>query len=149
MFFETVAEGRDAKTAANWITSDLFGALNKLNLGVGDSPVTAERLGELIDLIVDDTISGRIAKEIFEVMFETGESALDIVEELGLRQVTDSSAIESVIDGIIVANPSQVEQFQSGNQKVIGWFVGQVMKETQGKANPRAVNEILRAKLEG
>ena len=148
-FFETVAEGRDAKTAANWITSDLFGALNKSNLGVGDSPVTAERLGELIDLIVDDTISGRIAKDVFEVMFETGEAALDIVEELGLRQVTDPSAIESVIDGIIVANPGQVEQFQSGNQKVIGWFVGQVMKETQGKANPKAVNEILRAKLEG
>ena len=149
VFFETVAEGRDAKTAANWITSDLFGALNKLNLGVGDSPVTAERLGELIDLIVDNTISGRIAKDIFEVMFETGEAALDIVEELGLRQVTDTSAIESVINGSIVANPSQVEQFQSGNQKVIGWFVGQVMKETQGKANPKAVNEILRAKLEG
>ena len=149
MFFETVAEGRDAKTAANWITSDLFGALNKSNLGVGDSPVTAERLGELIDLIVDDTISGRIAKDVFEVMFETGEAALDIGEELGLRQVTDSSAIESVIDGIIVANPGQVEQFQSGNEKVIGWFVGQVMKETQGKANPKAVNEILRAKLEG
>ena len=149
VFFETVAEGRDAKTAANWITSDLFGALNKSNLGVGDSPVTAERLGELIDLIVDDTISGRIAKDVFEVMFETGEAALDIVEELGLRQVTDPSAIESVIDGIIVANPGQVEQFQSGNEKVIGWFVGQVMKETQGKANPKAVNEILRAKLEG
>ena len=148
-FFETVAEGRDAKTAANWITSDLFGALNKLNLGVGDSLVTADRLGELIDLIVDDTISGRIAKDVFEVMFETGEAALDIVEKLGLRQVTDSSAIESVIDGIIVANPSQVEQFQSGNQKIIGWFVGQVMKETQGKANPKAVNEILRSKLEG
>ena len=148
VFFENVAEGRDAKTAANWITSDLFGALNKSNLGVGDSPVTAERLGELIDLIVDGTISGRIAKDVFEVMFETGEAALDIVEELGLRQVTDPSAIESVIDGIIVANPSQVEQFQSGNQKVIGWFVGQVMKETQGKANPKAVNEILRAKLE-
>ena len=149
VFFETVAEGRDAKTAANWITSDLFGALNKSNLGVGDSPVTAERLGELIDLIVDDTISGRIAKDVFEVMFETGEAALDIVEELGLRQVTDPSAIESVIDGIIVANPGQVEQFQSGNEKVIGWFVGQVMKETQGKANPKAVNAILRAKLEG
>ena len=147
-FFETVAEGRDAKTAANWITSDLFGALNKSNLRVGDSPVTAERLGELIDLIADDTISGRIAKDVFEVMFETGEAAPDIVEERGLRQITDTSAIESVIDGIIVANPGQVEQYQSGNQKVIGWFVGQVMKETQGKANPKAANEILRAKLE-
>lgn len=147
-FFETVAEGRDVKTVANWITSDLFGALNKSNLRVGDSPVTAERLGELIDLIADDTISGRIAKDVFEVMFETGEAAPDIVEERGLRQITDTSAIESVIDGIIVANPGQVEQYQSGNQKVIGWFVGQVMKETQGKANPKAANEILRAKLE-
>ena len=149
MFFETVAEGRDPKTAANWITRDLFGALNKLNLDITDSPVTAERLGELIDLIFDATISGRIAKDVFEVMFETGGAAFDIVEELGLRQVTDSSAIESVIDGIIVANPTQVEQFQSGNQKVIGWFVGQVMKETQGRANPKTVNEILRSKLEG
>jgi len=147
-FFETVAEGRDAKTAANWITSDLFGALNKSNLRVGDSPVTAERLGELIDLIADDTISGRIAKDVFEVMFETGEAAPDIVEERGLRQITDTTAIESVIDVIIVANPGQVEQYQSGNQKVIGWFVGQVMKETQGKADPKAANEILRAKLE-
>ena len=148
-FFEIVAEGRDAKTAANWITSDLFGALNKADLGVGDSPVTAERLGELIDLIADDTISGRIAKDVFEIMFETGGTAADIVEQRGLRQVTDTVAIESVVERIIAANPGQVEQYRSGNQKVIGWFVGQVMKETQGKANPKAVNEILRARLGG
>jgi aspartyl-tRNA(Asn)/glutamyl-tRNA(Gln) amidotransferase subunit B len=146
-FFETVAEGRDAKTAANWITSDLFGALNKTDTSIIDSPVTAECLGGLIDLIADDTISGRIAKDVFEIMIETGAAAPDIVEERGLRQVTDTVAIETVIDGIITANPGQVEQYQSGNQKVMGWFVGQVMKETQGKANPKAVNEILRAKL--
>ena len=148
-FFEIVAEGRDAKTAANWITSDLFGALNKADLGVGDSPVTAERLGELIDLIADDTISGRIAKDVFEIMFQTGAIATDIVEQRGLRQVTDTVAIESVVERIIAANPGQVAQHRSGNQKVIGWFVGQVMKETQGKANPKAVNEILRARLGG
>jgi aspartyl-tRNA(Asn)/glutamyl-tRNA(Gln) amidotransferase subunit B len=146
-FFETVAEGRDAKTAANWITSDLFGALNKADLEIGDSPISAERLGGLIDLIADDTISGRIAKDVFDIMFETGEAAADIVEQRGLRQVTDTGAIETVVDGIIAANPGQVEQYRSGNQKVMGWFVGQVMKETQGKANPKAVNEILRAKL--
>jgi aspartyl-tRNA(Asn)/glutamyl-tRNA(Gln) amidotransferase subunit B len=148
-FFETVAAGRDAKTAANWITSDLFGALNRADLGIADSPITAERLGGLIDLIADDTISGRIAKDVFEIMFESGVAAADIVEEGGLRQVTDTGAIESVVEAIIAANPGQVEQYRSGNQKVIGWFVGQVMKETQGKANPKAVNEILRAKLGG
>ncbi len=148
-FFETVAAGRDAKTAANWITSDLFGALNKADLGIADSPITAERLGGLIDLIADDTISGRIAKDVFEIMFESGAAAADIVEERGLRQVTDTGAIESVVEAIIAANPGQVEQYRSGNQKLIGWFVGQVMKETQGKANPKAVNEILRAKLGG
>ncbi len=148
-FFETVAAGRDAKTAANWITSDLFGALNKADLGIADSPITAERLGVLIDLIADDTISGRIAKDVFEIMFESGAAAADIVEERGLRQVTDTGAIESVVEAIIAANPGQVEQYRSGNQKLIGWFVGQVMKETQGKANPKAVNEILRAKLGG
>ncbi len=148
-FFEIVAEGRDAKTAANWITGDLFGALHKADLGVGDSPVTAERLGGLIDLIADDTISGRIAKDVFEIMFETGGVAADIVEQRGLRQVTDTVAIESIVERIIAANPGQVEQYHSGNQKVIGWFVGQVMKQTQGKANPKAVNEILRARLGG
>ena len=146
-FFEIVAEGRDAKTAANWITSDLFGALHKADTAIGDSPVTAGRLGGLIDLIADDTISGRIAKDVFQIMFETGGIANDIVEQRGLRQVTDAAAIESVVERIIAANPGQVEQYRSGNQKVIGWFVGQVMKKTQGKANPTAVNEILRARL--
>ncbi len=148
-FFETVAQARDAKTAANWITGDLFGTLNKAGLGIADSPITAERLGGLIDLIADDTISGRIAKDVFEIMFETRAAAADIVAERGLRQVTDTVAIEAVVEAIIAANPGQAEQYRSGNHKVMGWFVGQVMKETQGKANPKAVNEILRAKLGG
>ena len=149
IFFETASAGRDAKTAANWITSDLYGALNKADIAINDSPVTAERLGGLIDLIADGTISGRIAKDVFDIMFETGAEAAGIVEQRGLRQVTDTGAIESVVERIIAANPGQVEQYRSGNRKVIGWFVGQVMKETQGKANPQAVNEILRAKLGG
>ena len=148
-FYEEVAKGRDAKTAANWITSDLFGALNKAGIELSASPVTAVRLGGLLDLIADDTISGRIAKDVFEIMFETGREAADIVAEKGLRQVTDTGAIETVVDGIIAGNPGQVEQYRGGNEKLIGWFVGQVMKETGGKANPKAVNEILRAKLAG
>ncbi len=147
IFFETASAGRDAKTAANWITSDLYGALNKADIAINDSPVTAKRLGGLIDLIADGTISGRIAKDVFEIMFETGGEAAQIVAQRGLRQVTDTGAIEAIVDAIIAANPGQAEQYRAGNHKVIGWFVGQVMKETQGKANPKAVNEVLRAKL--
>ncbi len=146
-FFEEAAGGRDAKTAANWITSDLFGALNKAGIELAASPVSAAGLGGLLDLIADDTISGRIAKDVFEIMFETGREAADIVEEKGLRQVTDTGAIEAVVDAIIAANAGQMEQYRGGNEKLIGWFVGQVMKQTGGKANPKAVNEILRAKL--
>ena len=146
-YFEAVAAGRDPKLAANWMISELFARLNKAGLDIADSPVSADALGELVDLIADDTISGRIAKEVFDEMVETGQGAGSIVEAKGLRQITDTGAIESVVEEIIAANPEQAEQFRQGNQKVVGWFVGQAMKATQGKANPKAVNEILRKKL--
>ena len=148
-FFEAVAAGRDAKAAANWVIHDLTGALNKAGKGIEETVVTAAALGRLIDLIADGTISGRIAREVFEIMFESGREAAEIVAEKGLRQVTDTGAIEAAVDQAIAGAPKQVEQFRAGNEKVMGWFVGQVMKATQGKANPKAVNEILRRKLGG
>ncbi|MEM9494781.1 MAG: Asp-tRNA(Asn)/Glu-tRNA(Gln) amidotransferase subunit GatB [Pseudomonadota bacterium] len=147
-YFEGVAKGRDGKLAANWVMGELFGALNKENHDIEESPISAERLGGLIDLITDKTISGKIAKDVFALMFEgeeTGDPA-DIVEKRGLKQVTDTGAIEKVVDAIIAANPKQVEQVKE-KPKTMGWFVGQVMKEMQGKANPQAVNEILKQKL--
>lgn len=148
-YFETVAKGRDAKMAANWVTGDLFGALNKAGLDIEQSPVSAENLGGLIDLIADNTISGRIAKEVFEEMFKTGDKPADIVERKGLRQVTDTGAIEAAIDGVLAANADKVAEFRSGKDKLFGFFVGQVMKQTQGKANPALVNELLTVKLKG
>ena len=147
-YFESVAKGRDGKLASNWVTGDLFGALNKADKEITDSPVSAAQLGSLIDLIRDGTISGKIAKTVFELIFEgeeTGDPA-EIVEKRGLKQVTDTGAIEKVIDEIIAANPKQVEQVKE-KPKTMGWFVGQVMKAMQGKANPQAVNEILKNKL--
>ena len=146
-YFEAVAAERDAKLAANWVISELFGRLNKASLDIGDSPVSASALGELVDLIADNTISGRIAKEVFDEMVETGKGAAAIVEAKGLKQITDTGALEAVVDEIIAANPEQADQFREGKQTVVGWFVGQAMKATQGKANPKAVNEILRKKL--
>ncbi|KAA0684131.1 Asp-tRNA(Asn)/Glu-tRNA(Gln) amidotransferase subunit GatB [Roseomonas genomospecies 6] len=148
-FFEAVAKGRDPKLAANWVTGELFGYLNKAGKEIEESPVSAENLGGLIDLIADNTISGRIAKEVFEAMFETGEKAADIVEKKGLRQVTDTGAIESSIDSVLAANADKVAEFRSGKDKLFGFFVGQVMKATQGKANPALVNDILTKKLKG
>ena len=147
-YFEAVARGRDGKLAANWVTGELFGALNRDGVDIEDSPIAAERLGALIDLIRDGTISGKIAKDVFALMFEgaeTGDPA-GIVEKRGLKQVTDTGAIEKIIDEIIAANPKQVEQVKE-KPKTFGWFVGQVMKASQGKANPQAVNEILKQKL--
>ena len=149
VYFEEVAKGRDAKLAANWVISNLFGVLNERGVGIEKSPVTAENLGKLIDLISDDTISGRIAKEVFEIMVESGDDPAKIVEEKGLKQITDTGAIETAIDEIISANPGQVEQYKGGNEKLMGWFVGQVMKATGGKANPGAVNKLLKDKLSG
>ena len=148
-YFETAAAGRDAKLAANWVTSDLFGRLNKSGIAISDSPVSANAMGGLLDLIADGTISGRIAKDVFDDMFESGKDAAAIVEEKGLKQISDSGELEAIIDSVIQRGTKQVEQFREGNEKVLGWFVGQVMKETQGKANPQTVNELLRRKLAG
>jgi aspartyl-tRNA(Asn)/glutamyl-tRNA(Gln) amidotransferase subunit B len=145
-YFETVAEGRDAKLASNWVNNELFGRLNKETLGITESPVSADQLGSLIDLIKDGTISGKIAKDVFEILWSEGGDPAAIVEERGLKQVTDTGAIEAVIDQLIADNPDQAAQVKE-KPKTMGWFVGQVMKAMQGKANPQAVNQILRAKL--
>ena len=148
-FFEAVAEGRDAKVAANWVMGELFGALNRTDTDITASPIFAAQLGQLVDLIGDGTVSNRLAKDVFEIMFETGDDPEKIVEERGMQQVTDTGAIEAAVDEAIAAGAAQVEQYKGGNEKVLGWFVGQVMKATQGKANPQAVNEMLRKKLDG
>ena len=145
-FYEVVAKGRDAKIASNWVMGELFGALNKASVELDDSPVSADMLGGLLDRISDDTISGKIAKEVFERMFK-GEGTADvIIEAQGLKQVTDMSAIEAMVDDVIAANQAQAEKVKE-NPKLVGFFVGQVMKASQGKANPQAVNKTLRDKL--
>jgi aspartyl-tRNA(Asn)/glutamyl-tRNA(Gln) amidotransferase subunit B len=146
-YFEYVAERRDPKISANWVTGNLFGALKKSSLSINNSPISAAALSELLSLIEDNIISGRIAKDVFDEMFKTGISAKDIVQDKGLEQITDTSEIEATIDNIISLNPDQVTDFKNGNEKTIGWFVGQVMKATSGKANPKLVNDILRSKL--
>jgi aspartyl-tRNA(Asn)/glutamyl-tRNA(Gln) amidotransferase subunit B len=148
-YFEEVAKGRDAKQAANWVISTLFGALNRLNKSIAESPVSAANLGKMIDLIADGTISGRLAKDIFEIMVETGQDPAAIVEERGLKQVTDTGAIEAAIDAVIAANPDKADEVRGGKDKLLGWFTGQVMKATGGKANPQMVNDLLRKKLIG
>ncbi len=146
-YFETVANGRDAKLAANWVINELLGILNKDGKTLKESPITAEQLGGLIALISDNTISGKIAKDVFAEMYASGKDAGAIVEEKGLKQVTDTGAIEAVVDAVIAANPDNVAAYQGGKDKLFGFFVGQVMKETQGKANPAIVNELLKKKL--
>lgn len=145
-YFEAVARGRDGKTAANWVINELFGRLNREGKGVEDTPVSAGQLGAIIDLIADRTISGKIAKEVFEVVWSEGGDPRQIVEARGLKQVTDVGAIEKTIEEIIAANPEKAEQAKV-KTNLLGWFVGQVMKASNGKANPQAVNEILRKKL--
>ena len=146
-FFETVAKGRDAKTAANWVTGDFFAALNRLKRDIADPPVTAENLGALLDLIADNTISGKIAKDVFEIMIETGKAPGDIVAERGLKQVTDTGAIEAAVDAVLAKNADRVTEYKSGKDKLFGFFVGQTMKAMQGKGNPALVNEVLKKKL--
>ncbi|HWK45801.1 MAG TPA: Asp-tRNA(Asn)/Glu-tRNA(Gln) amidotransferase subunit GatB [Stellaceae bacterium] len=148
-YFESVARGRDAKLAANWVMGDLFGVLNRLGLSIDRSPISAAALGGLIDLIADQTISGKIAKDVFAAMVETGRDAASLVEERGLRQVTDGGAIEQAIDGVLAAHGDKVAEFRSGKDKLFGFFVGQVMKATEGKANPALLNDLLRRKLAG
>jgi aspartyl-tRNA(Asn)/glutamyl-tRNA(Gln) amidotransferase subunit B len=147
LFYETVARDRDPKLAANWVTGDFFAALNRTGRTIEDPPVSAERLGALLDLVRDNTINGKIAKDVFETMVETGKDPAVIVDEKGLRQVTDTGAIDAAVDKIIAANPDKVAEFKSGKDKLFGFFVGQVMKAMQGKANPALVNETLKRRL--
>jgi len=150
VYFESAYGDGDAATAAqlaNWILGDLTGALNKAGLDTADSPISPSMLAQLVARIADDTISGKIAKQVFEAMWQGEGGADDIIEVRGLRQITDSGAIETLIDEVIAANPEQVEQFRAGKEKVLGFFVGQVMKQSRGKANPGQVNKILRDKL--
>jgi aspartyl-tRNA(Asn)/glutamyl-tRNA(Gln) amidotransferase subunit B len=150
-YFEAVVEASagEAKLAANWVAGELTGGLNKNNLEIADSPVSAAMLGGMIKRIADNTISGKIAKEVFEAMWQGEGDADAVIEARGLKQITDSSAIEPIIDEIIANNPGQVEQYRGGKDKLFGFFVGQVMKATQGKANPQQVNELLKQKLNG
>ena len=148
-FYERVTKGRDPKLAANWVINELFGGLAKAGREIEDSPVSAEQLGGLIDLIADNTISGRIAKDVFAEMMETGQDAGAIVEAKGLKQVTDTGAIEKVIDQVMAAQADKVAEYRSGKDKLFGFFVGQVMKASGGKANPALLNELLKTKLNG
>lgn len=145
-FFESVAKGRDAKMAANWVINELFGRLNKEGLTIETSPVSAAQLGGIIDLIKEGTISGKIAKDLFEIIWTEGGEPAAVVEARGMKQVTDLGAIEAVVDQIIAANPDKVAQAKE-KPTLLGWFVGQVMKESKGKANPQAVNDLLKAKI--
>ena len=145
-YFETVASGRDPKLAANWVTQELFGALNKQGLELSQSPVSAADLGALVDLIKDGTINGKIAKDVFAKMLESGDAPGAIVEREGLKQVTDTGAIEKAIDELIADNPDKLAEVKE-KPKALGWWVGQTMKATGGKANPQVVNQILKQKL--
>ncbi|MDQ0301076.1 Asp-tRNA(Asn)/Glu-tRNA(Gln) amidotransferase subunit GatB [Ancylobacter polymorphus] len=145
-YYEEVAKGRDAKAAANFVINELFGRLNKEGKDIGSSPVSAAQIGAIVDLIADGTISGKIAKDLFEIVFTEGGDPRVLVEERGMRQVTDTGAIEAAVDAIIAANPDKVAQVQA-KPTMLGWFVGQVMKQTGGKANPQAVNDLLKGKL--
>ncbi len=145
-YFEKVAAGRDAKAAANWVINDLLGALNRAGKDIEETPVLPDQLGAIIDLIREGTISGKIAKDLFEIVWNEGGDPKKLVEERGLKQVTDTGAIEKAVDEIIAANPDKVEQAKS-KPTLAGWFVGQVMKATGGKANPQAVNALVKAKL--
>ena len=146
-FFETLVEGREAKQAANWILGDLLGKLNKTSLELSEAKLTAEQLGELLDLVNDGEISGRMAKQVFEEMFETGKAAKVIVEERGLVQVSDTKEIETYVERVLSDHGDKVTEYQNGKDKLLGFFVGQIMKETGGKANPKVVNDILLKRL--
>lgn len=146
-FFEKLITKHSVKLSLTWLTSELFGRLNKQSLTLEESPVNVDMLSELISLIEDNTISGKIAKEVLDIMMETGKTAKDIVEEKGLKQNTNTDEIEKLADEIIANNQKQVEQYKSGNERIFGFFVGQIMKATGGKINPQMANEILKKKL--
>lgn len=146
-YFETAAQGHEAKKVANWVMGDLFAYLNKECLPMTKSPVSAVNLGALVGLIEDNTISGKIAKDVFQMMIETGKAPLTIVEEKGLKQTTDTGAIEKIVEEVLTANPDKVAEIKAGKEKLKGWLVGQIMKASQGKANPALANQILNKKL--
>ncbi|WP_308719274.1 Asp-tRNA(Asn)/Glu-tRNA(Gln) amidotransferase subunit GatB [Komagataeibacter xylinus] len=146
-YYEEVAKGRDARLAANWVTGDLFGALNRTGRTITDSPISAAALGGMLDLVSDKTINGKIAKEVFEDMLETGDSAAAIVERKGLKQVTDTGAIDAAVADVMARNADKVEEYRGGKDRLFGFFVGQVMKAMAGKANPAMVNEALKKVL--
>lgn len=146
-YFEEVANKVNPKLAANWITAELFGRLNKLGKSITECPISTEHMTELVGLIEDSTISGKIAKEVFDIMFSTGKSPEQIVEEKGLKQITDVSSIEGFVEEVIANNPDKVAEYKSGKDKLFGFFVGQVMKLSQGKANPKVVNDLLKDKM--
>ncbi len=148
-YFENVAKICDAKLAANWVIQDLFAILNKADKKISNSPVNAVNLGELLNLLSENIISSRIAKDVFQEMAASGKTAGEIVEAQGLKQISDVGEIEGIVDEVLLQNPEQAKKFKEGNHKVIGWFVGQVMKKTQGKANPQLVNELIKQKLSG
>ncbi len=148
-WFEKAAKGHDAKKVANWMMGDFFAMLNEKKISIEESPITPENLGKLVDLITSNVINGKTAKDVFAIMAESGESPDKIVEERGLKQVTDSGEIEKIIDAVIAANPDNVAAYRAGKVALAGWFVGQVMKESKGKANPGMVNQLLKTKLDG
>jgi aspartyl-tRNA(Asn)/glutamyl-tRNA(Gln) amidotransferase subunit B len=141
--------GVEPKAAANWVASELYGALNRLGKTIAESPVSPAQAAELLALVGDGTISGSLAKQVFEIMLESGEGAAEIVEKRGLKQTSDSGAIDAAVDEVLAANTDKVEQYKAGKEALFGFFVGQVMKAMAGKANPQMVNERLRAKLGG
>jgi aspartyl-tRNA(Asn)/glutamyl-tRNA(Gln) amidotransferase subunit B len=145
-YFEKAAEGRDGKAVANWVINDLLGALNKAGKAIEETPVSPDQLGGVLDLIKEGTISGKIAKDLFEIVWNEGGDPKAIVEKRGMKQVTDTGAIEKAVDEVIAANPDKVEQARA-KPTMAGWFVGQVMKATGGKANPQAVNALVKEKL--
>ncbi len=146
-FYETLAKGRDGKLAANWVTGDFFAAMNRTGKSIENPPVSVEALGQLLDLITDQTINGRIAKDVFEEMVETGKMPAAIVEEKGLKQVTDTGAIDEAVTKVLADNQDKVAEYKSGKDKLFGFFVGQVMKAMQGKGNPALVNEAVKKQL--
>jgi len=149
-YYESAVQvaGGTSKLTANWVMGELSGALNRDDLDITDSPVSAGALGGLLQRIEDGTISGKIAKQVFEAMWKGEGSADDVIEQQGLKQISDASAIEGIIKEVLDNNPKQIEQYRGGQEKLFGFFVGQVMKATQGKANPKQVNELLRKLLD-
>jgi len=146
-FFEEAAQGHDAKKVANWLMGDFFAMLNEKKLSLNDSPISAKNLGALVELVSQNIINGKTAKDVFVIMAETGKSPEAIVEEKGLKQVTDTSAIEKIVDEVLASSADNVAAYKAGKVNLMGWFVGQVMKASQGKANPAMVNQLLKQKL--